>query len=65
MVFGDVGTGKTIVAAFALAIVADSGTQALMMAPTDVLAQQYASSFGPLLDQSGVSWGLLMRFHSA
>ena len=59
MVLGDVGTGKTIVAAFALAIVADSGTQALMMGPTEVLAQQYASSLGPLLDQSGVSWGLL------
>ncbi|MFR3273701.1 MAG: hypothetical protein ACLTQI_07785 [Slackia sp.] len=30
-----------------------------MMGPTEVLAQQYASSLGPLLDQSGVSWGLL------
>lgn len=34
MLLGDVGTGKTIVAAFALALSADSGCQAAMMAPT-------------------------------
>lgn len=59
MLLGDVGTGKTVVAAFALAAAADSGTQALMMAPTEVLAAQYAHSLGPLLDAAGVSWGLL------
>lgn len=59
MVLGDVGTGKTVVAAFAIAIAADSGTQALMMGPTEVLVQQYASSLGPLLDRAGISWGLL------
>ena len=30
-----------------------------MMAPTEVLAQQYAGAVGPLLDAAGVSWGLL------
>lgn len=59
MLLGDVGTGKTVVAAFALAMAADSGTQALMMGPTEVLAEQYAASLGPLLDKAGVSWGLL------
>jgi ATP-dependent DNA helicase RecG len=59
LLLGDVGTGKTLVAAHALASVADSGSQAAMMAPTEVLAQQYASALGPLLDEAGISWALL------
>ncbi len=59
LLLGDVGTGKTVVAAHALAAVADSGTQAAMMAPTEVLAVQYAEKVGPLLDDMGVSWRLL------
>jgi len=59
MLLGDVGTGKTAVAAHALAVCADSGTQAAMMAPTEVLANQYAHAVAPLLDASGVSWRLL------
>ena len=59
LVLGDVGTGKTAVAAFALASVADTGTQACVMAPTSVLAQQYAVKLGPALDAAGVSWALL------
>jgi ATP-dependent DNA helicase RecG len=59
LVLGDVGTGKTLVAAHAIAAVADSGSQAAMMAPTEVLAAQYASALGPLLDSARVTWGLL------
>jgi ATP-dependent DNA helicase RecG len=59
MLLGDVGTGKTAVAAVALAAVADSGTQAAMMAPTEVLARQYARAVGTLLDAAGVTWRLL------
>jgi ATP-dependent DNA helicase RecG len=59
MLLGDVGTGKTVVAALALAAVADTGTQAAMMAPTEVLAGQYARSVGGLMDAAGVSWALL------
>lgn len=59
LLLGDVGTGKTAVAAFGLAAAADTGTQALMMAPTEVLARQYGAKVGPLLDAAGVSWGLL------
>lgn len=59
MLLGDVGTGKTVVAAFALALAADSGLQAAMMAPTEVLARQYAQKMGPLFDTCGISWGIL------
>lgn len=59
MLLGDVGTGKTAVAAFALAAAADTGGQALMMAPTEVLATQYGQALGSLLDAAGISWALL------
>ena len=59
LLLGDVGTGKTMVAAFAIAACADTGTQALMMGPTEVLVQQYGASLGPLFDQIGISWAIL------
>lgn len=59
MLLGDVGTGKTAVAAHALAAAADSAAQAAMMAPTEVLAIQYAEKLGPILDCAGVKWALL------
>lgn len=59
LLLGDVGTGKTLVAAHALAVAADADTQAAMMAPTEVLALQYAQAVGPLLDAAGVRWALL------
>ncbi|MBU4557355.1 MAG: ATP-dependent DNA helicase RecG, partial [Actinobacteria bacterium] len=58
LLLGDVGTGKTLVAAHALCAAVDSGSQAAMMAPTEILAQQYAEKVGPLLDAAGVSWAL-------
>ncbi|WP_240307419.1 ATP-dependent DNA helicase RecG [Thermophilibacter mediterraneus] len=59
LLLGDVGTGKTAVAAVALAAVADTGTQAAVMAPTSVLARQYAEKLGPVLDAARVSWALV------
>lgn len=59
LLLGDVGTGKTAVATYALGAVADTGTQAAVMAPTGVLAAQYADKVGPLLDAAGISWALL------
>ena len=59
LLLGDVGTGKTAVACVALACAADTGTQACVMAPTGVLARQYAVKAGPLLDAAGVPWALL------
>ncbi|MCL2806619.1 MAG: ATP-dependent DNA helicase RecG [Coriobacteriia bacterium] len=65
LLLGDVGSGKTVVALHALLAVSKSGWQAAMMAPTEVLAQQYASSLGPILDALGVSWTMLTSALSA
>ena len=59
MLLGDVGTGKTVVAGFALAAAADTGGQAAFMAPTEVLAKQHGESLGSLLDGAGISWAVL------
>ena len=59
LLLGDVGTGKTAVATLALGPVADSGGQAALMAPTTVLAQQYADKVGPLLTEAGITWALV------
>ncbi len=59
MLLGDVGTGKTAVAAFALAACADSASQAALLAPTEVLARQHADKLGALFDQVGITWAFL------
>ncbi len=59
IIIGDVGSGKTIVSAFALASAVDSKSQALFMAPTGILATQHAEVLGTLFDKIGISWGLL------
>ena len=59
LLLGDVGTGKTVVACFALAAAADTGAQAAVMAPTSVLALQYAQKAGPLLEAAGLTWALV------
>ncbi len=59
LLLGDVGTGKTVVAAYALAAAADTGGQAMLMAPTEVLARQHGKTLGPLLDAANVSWAVL------
>lgn len=51
---GDVGSGKTIVAAMAMLRAIESGAQAAMMAPTEILARQHYESLRPLLEQAGV-----------
>lgn len=65
LLLGDVGTGKTVVAGFALAAAADSGGQALLAAPTEVLARQHGESLGALFDAAGVSYAVLTGSTSA
>lgn len=60
LLLGDVGTGKTVVAAFALVCAALNGHQAMMMGPTEVLVSQYGLSLGPILDACKVPWGTVM-----
>jgi ATP-dependent DNA helicase RecG len=56
---GDVGSGKTAVAAYALAVAAAAGRQAALLAPTDLLARQHASTIGDLLADLGIGVELL------
>ncbi len=51
---GDVGSGKTIVAAIACLAAADSGRQAAVMAPTEILSEQHARKFREWLEPLGV-----------
>ena len=59
LVQGDVGSGKTVVAAYAAVLAAKSGWQTAMMAPTEVLAEQHYRSLSALLSPDGIRVGLL------
>lgn len=60
LVLGDVGSGKTIVAAAALAQVAQQGGQAALLVPTEILARQHARSLAELLEPLGLPVRLLV-----
>ena len=56
---GDVGSGKTIVAAIALFTTVRSGFQGALMVPTEILAEQHMRSLQKLFDPFGITVGLL------
>ena len=56
---GDVGSGKTAVAAYALAATARAGLQGALLAPTDLLARQHLETVGALLEGVGIGVTLL------
>jgi ATP-dependent DNA helicase RecG len=56
---GDVGSGKTAVALMSMAIAVETGAQAALMAPTEVLARQHAETILPLAEKAGLRIGLL------
>ena len=59
LVQGDVGSGKTMVAAAAAYLAVKNGHQAAMMAPTEILAEQHYASLSKLLTPLGISVELL------
>ena len=56
---GDVGSGKTVVAALAARIAAAAGAQTALMAPTELLAEQHARSLAALFANGGPTHALL------
>ncbi len=59
LVQGDVGSGKTVVAAALCALAAQNGWQAAFMAPTEILAAQHAETLSPMLGKLGLTCTLL------
>ncbi len=59
LVQGDVGSGKTMVAAAAAYVAANNGRQSALMAPTEILAEQHYESLRKLFDPLGIRVGLL------
>lgn len=56
---GDVGSGKTVVGFMCMLIAIDNGTQACMMAPTEILAQQHYNNIRKFAEDLGLNTALL------
>ncbi|MDR1631121.1 MAG: ATP-dependent DNA helicase RecG, partial [Oscillospiraceae bacterium] len=62
---GDVGSGKTAVAAALIYNAAKNGYQSALMAPTEVLAEQHLRTFAQFFQDSGISFALLTGSNTA
>ena len=65
LVQGDVGSGKTMVAAACVYFCVKNSRQAALMAPTEILAQQHCHGLAPLLENLGIRCALLTGSTSA
>ncbi len=66
LLMGDVGTGKTVVALFAMLLALENDYQAVFMAPTELLAEQHAATLTSLLASTGIVPDVLIgRFSPA
>lgn len=59
IVSGDVGSGKTAVAFFAMYAAVKGGKQAALMVPTEILAKQHAKKFAQIASDTGIRFALL------
>lgn len=64
LIQGDVGSGKTVVALFAMFIAVENGYQAALMVPTEILAEQHYLTLRPFLDRLEIPCALLTSGHS-
>jgi ATP-dependent DNA helicase RecG len=60
LLMGDVGTGKTVVALFAMLLAVENDFQGALMAPTELLAEQHAATLGKLLEPLAMRPELLL-----
>lgn len=56
---GDVGSGKTMVAAACVYFIVKNGRQAAIMAPTEILARQHYETLAPMMERHGIRCALL------
>jgi ATP-dependent DNA helicase RecG len=65
LLMGEVGSGKTVVAVYAMLRALEAGYQAALMAPTETLAEQHAITLGKLLAEEAIPFALLTGATSA
>jgi ATP-dependent DNA helicase RecG len=65
LLMGDVGTGKTVVALFAMLLAVENDFQAALMAPTELLAEQHAATLSGLLEPLGLRPEVLLGRQTA
>jgi len=63
LIQGDVGSGKTVVAAAAMLIAVNHGFQVALMAPTEILVEQHFESFSRWFDANGIQCAFLTGKH--